>query len=94
MAWDPRFTATANVDFPIAALSTDAENAPRQMNRAAVQHLPADAAMLENLGLPLTSDRVRESLRLLNPMPSLHRVRMEANLRRISPPEDRTAVAL
>ena len=53
-----------------------------------MQNFPADAAMLENLGLPLTSDRVRERLRLPNPTPSRYRVRIKADLRCISPSEE------
>ncbi len=56
--------------FSDSALPAYAQDSPRQMNRAAMQNLAPGASMLENVGLPLASNRLRGSPRLSQPTPS------------------------
>ena len=57
-----------------------------------MQNFSPGASMLENLGLPLASKRLRGRRRLSYPTPSRPGARAEANLGRI-PPSDEDAAS-
>ena len=64
------------------------------MNRTAMQNFTPGAPMLENLGLPLASNRLRGRRRLPYPMPSRTGVGIKADFRLIPPSDEEAAAPL